>query len=76
MYVHELFTYLKQYELDDEVKVSAIVDLSSFDEDDLKRGYTIIGATVLDVADGLDEEPTIMAEDENYKGGNFDFDEE
>ena len=76
MYVRQLITYLEQYELDDEVKVSAIVDLSSFDEDDMKRGYTIINANVLDIDEGYDECPTIMAEDVNYKGGNIDLDEE
>lgn len=71
MYVYELITYLKQFELDDEVKVSAIADLSSFDEDDLENGYAIIECTVLE-GNPDEEYPLLMVVDENHKGCNLE----
>jgi hypothetical protein len=66
MLVHELITYLKQFELDDEVKVSAIADLSSFDDDYLNKGYAIIEGDILEGnPDG--DIPVLMVMDENHK---------
>lgn len=67
MYVYELIKYLKQFELDDEVKVSAIADLSSFDEDDMENGYAIIDGDILD-GNPDEEYPLLMVVDENHKG--------
>ena len=65
LYVHNLINILKEYEQDDEVKVSVLVDLNSIDEIDRERGYVIIDADVIDF-DGS-EYPTIMSQDINYK---------
>jgi uncharacterized protein YuzB (UPF0349 family) len=67
MYVYEVIKYLKQFEMDDEVKVSAIVDLSSFDDDYLEKGYAIIEGEIIE-GNPDEEVPTLMVIDENHKG--------
>lgn len=72
MKVRELIAILNEYELEDEVKVSAIVDLKSFDEDYIEMGYAIIDGILLDVDASDEEEPVLMIQDTNFKGGNFE----
>lgn len=66
MYVYEVIKYLKQFEMDDEVKVSAIVDLSSFDEDSLEKRYAIIDGEILE-GNPDEDVPILMVVDENHK---------
>ena len=71
MKVRDLIKELLQFENDDEVKVSALVDFTSFDNDDIKNGYTFIDATVLEVNPDEDD-CVLMVQDDNFKGGNYE----
>jgi len=70
MKVRELIEQLKLYDLDDDVKISLIVDTNKLDPDESKvgciDGIYFVDANVIDM--GASDEPTIFAEDVNYDG--------